>query len=141
MTPSNLRTAGALAVTTLLASTAPAIAQLPITLSRVPYWEQLGPLPGAGPVVTRLVSSAADTDRIYATSRAGVLASFDRGLSWELRSRHSPGYGSLYNHNAEDPNAYAKRDEVKGVIGIWALKRIEKDEEITLCYGEGYEFS
>ena len=102
MTLSNLRSPGALAVTTLLACVAPAIAQVRIAPARVPYWEQLGPMPGAGPEVLRLASSASDPDRIYAASRAGVLASFDRGVTWELRSRYSAAY-SGYAHLAASP--------------------------------------
>ena len=95
MTLSTLRIHGALAVTTLLAAVAPAIAQTSsIAHSRVPYWEQLGSMPGAGPEVFRLVASA-DPDLIYASSKAGVLASFDRGVTWELRSRHVSAYGGL----------------------------------------------
>ena len=105
MTPSNLCTSGALALTTFLASVAPATAQLPITPSRAPYWEELGPMPGAGPEVIQLASSAADADRIYASSRAGVLESFNRGVTWELRSRHSAAYNGYAELSASPTDA------------------------------------
>ncbi len=106
MTISSSLTCGALAVTTLLASVEPATAQVttavttgraPFAYSLVPYWIELGPLPGAGPEITQFARSA-DSDRIYAVSRAGILASFDRGVTWELRSRYSTavnGYAYL----------------------------------------------
>lgn len=47
------------------------------------------------------------------------------------------GYSSLYNHQ-DDPTCNLMADFAKLAISIKAKKRIEKDEEIFISYGEKY---
>src|SRR5258705_13216624 len=43
------------------------------------------------------------------------------------------GFGSIYNHT-DAPNAAYKENLAEQVIEFWALREIEKDEEITVNY-------
>ena len=47
------------------------------------------------------------------------------------------GFGSLYNHS-DTPNTKQKLDFSKELLGIKARRRIEKDEELLLTYGDKY---
>jgi SET domain-containing protein len=54
----------------------------------------------------------------------------------ENRSAIALGYGSLYNHSYE-PNATYKKRLEEGFIDFYALKDIQKDEEVTVNYWYG----
>lgn len=44
------------------------------------------------------------------------------------------GYGSYYNHSST-PNAMWRDDETKNYFEFYALRDIEPEEEIFICYG------
>lgn len=46
------------------------------------------------------------------------------------------GFGSIYNHT-DTPNAIYKENNKEKTIDFIALKKIKKDEEITVNYGQG----
>lgn len=54
----------------------------------------------------------------------------------ENRSAIALGYGSLYNHSYK-PNATYKKHLDEGLIQFYAIKDIQKDEEITVNYNYG----
>jgi SET domain-containing protein len=46
------------------------------------------------------------------------------------------GYGSLYNHSPT-ANAVHRKHQADGFISITAVKRIERGEEVFICYDTG----
>jgi SET domain-containing protein len=66
----------------------------------------------------------------------------DRGLEdyyFDAKGKHAifTGYGSIYNH-AEDPNADYTFSMKKRIATIKANQTIQKDEEISVSYGNGW---
>jgi len=46
------------------------------------------------------------------------------------------GFGSLYNHDAENPNAVFDQDLSNRTISFYALRDIEVDDEIVINYNQ-----
>lgn len=44
------------------------------------------------------------------------------------------GYGSLFNHTYNDPNAKYIKDQVNNLVRFVAIKKIKKEEEILINY-------
>ena len=65
-----------------------------------------------------LAETAADPERVYANSSAGLLVSFDRGQSWEVRKARGPIYSYFGNLVASqnDPDLLIASDFEGGLI-------------------------